>query len=96
MHVYIHRASDSFQNAYVHRLETALGTPHFDTVLRELESDSRITHEELVQVAKEFLGSIAPSSSKNKIIQFIRSRHDKMMRFRSESERTGIGRRSAS
>lgn len=94
MHIFIHRASDSFQNAYVHRLETALGTSHFDTVLRELESDNRISHEELAQIATEFYGRISKSNSKTRILNFIRERNDKLMRFANESKR--VGNRSAS
>lgn len=96
MHVYIHaaRSRDSFQNAYVHRLQTALGTPYFGTVMSELESDSRISHEELVQIAKEFFAPIAPSSSKTKVLNHIRSRHTKLMQFKNEGQHWGS--RSAS
>lgn len=97
MHVFIHRASDSFNaSGYVHRLETALGTPYFDTVFKELESDSRVTQDDLLKIVADFVTPMAKITSRRKLLDRIYYRHKNLMAFKNESERTGTGRRSAS
>lgn len=70
-------------------LVEALGKPEFDTHVRILAENGDISREDVVAIASDFYGPLAPSTSRNKAIAHIRLRHHKLLEHRRASQSIG-------
>ena len=79
--------------AYVRRLETALGDNLFEAILDEMRSDSAVRQVEAVAIGSRIVAPMAPSTTRAKAIERILARHSNMVTFKMKQR--AVGGRSA-
>ncbi len=75
---------------YVTRLEAALGDDSkFESLLAEINADTRVQQAEAVAIASRFYKKTAKSTSRPKALERIRERQEKLMKFKRQPSTAG-------